>query len=209
MTFTGFSQNNFATFNVPGLEERMKVLIEGIRPKLEYLGREMAPTLTTLTGDEMFPHVAKHARRTVNPPNDTWVAWANDKRGYKKHPHFQVGLWSTHLFVWFALIYESPLKEAYASAMLHHMDKIYNELPPQFEWSWDHMNPRSTRHDTLSKTELEKQLTRVINVKNAELLCGITIPNEDPILQDGSALMNKITATFEQLAPLYSIVRSS
>ncbi|WP_397261357.1 DUF1054 family protein [Peribacillus simplex] len=32
--------------------------------------------MSVLTGDEMYPHVAKHARRKVNPPNDTWVAFA-------------------------------------------------------------------------------------------------------------------------------------
>jgi hypothetical protein len=34
------------------------------------------------------------------------LAFANSKRGYKKLPHFQIGLWDTHMFVWFAIIYE-------------------------------------------------------------------------------------------------------
>lgn len=89
----------------------MEGIKELIRPKLETLGQHFAPSLSLATGEEMFYHVAKHARRTVNPPKDTWVAWAGDKRGYKKHPHFQVGLWGTHLFVWYAVIYESPFKE--------------------------------------------------------------------------------------------------
>jgi uncharacterized protein YktB (UPF0637 family) len=36
--------------------------------------------------------VARHARRTVNPPDDTWVAFAPDRRGYKKHCHFKVAV---------------------------------------------------------------------------------------------------------------------
>ena len=36
-----------------------------------------------------YPHVAKHARRSVNPPKDTWVAFATSKRGYKMLPHFK------------------------------------------------------------------------------------------------------------------------
>ena len=43
-------------------------------------------------GAPAFAHVAKHARRTVNPPDDTWVAFALDKRGYKKHCHFKVAV---------------------------------------------------------------------------------------------------------------------
>src|SRR5690606_10184335 len=97
-TFNGFTQEDFDVFAIEGLEARMNGIKQQIRPKLEWLGQYFAPTLTMATGEEMFAHVAKHARRTINPPNDTWVAWANDKRGYKKHPHFQIGLWGTHLF---------------------------------------------------------------------------------------------------------------
>ena len=28
----------------------------------------------------------------MNPPDDTWVAFAGDKRGYKKHCHFKVAV---------------------------------------------------------------------------------------------------------------------
>lgn len=48
-------------------------LKERIQPKLQALGEHFSPQLSVMTGDEMHPHVEKHARRTVNPPNDTWV----------------------------------------------------------------------------------------------------------------------------------------
>ncbi|MEI0738277.1 DUF1054 family protein [Paenibacillus sp. JTLBN-2024] len=86
MPFEGFHSKDFEVFNVPGLEPRMEALIANVRPKLEELGREMAPFLSALCGEEMFPHVAKHARRTINPPNDTWVAWAASKEGIKRCP---------------------------------------------------------------------------------------------------------------------------
>ncbi len=105
--FSGFHQEDFDVFAIDGLDQRMDAIKTIVRPKLEALGHHFAPVLSLKTGDEMFFHVAKHARRTVNPPKDTWVAWANDKRGYKKHPHFQIGLWQTHLFVWYAVIYEA------------------------------------------------------------------------------------------------------
>lgn len=208
MTFTGLTASDFAIFSVPGLEERMKILIAQLRPKLVEIGNELAPTISTLIGEEFHPHVAKHARRTINPPNDTWVAWASDKRGYKKHPHFQVGLWSSHMFIWFALIYESPLKEIYAKRIQEQLDRLYTQIPADFEWSWDHMQPTSMRHGDYSKVELDQQLIRVQNVKKAELLCGLTIPNNDPILRDGPALLDKITQTIIQLAPLYTIDRN-
>ncbi|ASB89775.1 UPF0637 protein YktB [Bacillus sonorensis] len=107
-----FTEEDFHTFTIEGLDARMGVLKETVRPKLQGLGEHFAPVLSVLTGDEMFVHVAKHARRSVNPPDDSWVAFANNKRGYKKLPHFQIGLWKTHVFVWFALIYESPSRKS-------------------------------------------------------------------------------------------------
>jgi uncharacterized protein YktB (UPF0637 family) len=55
-----------------------------IRPKLEALGKSVTPGVARCAGGETFAHVAKHARRTVNPPDDTWVAFGPDARGYKK-----------------------------------------------------------------------------------------------------------------------------
>ncbi|WP_374110577.1 DUF1054 family protein [Neobacillus cucumis] len=37
------------------------------------MGEYFAPLLSSLTEDEMFVHVAKNARRTINPPKDTWI----------------------------------------------------------------------------------------------------------------------------------------
>lgn len=117
MTQMRFTEEDFNTFTIEGLDARMEVLKETVRPKLTALGEHFAPTLSALTGDEMFPHVAKHARRSVNPPADSWVAFANSKRGYKKLPHFQIGLWETHVFVWFAIIYESLSKKNMANCL--------------------------------------------------------------------------------------------
>lgn len=207
MSFKGFTQEDFHTFTIPGLENRMNAIVSTVRPKLEYIGQQLCPTLSTLTGEPIYHHVAKHARRTVNPPNDTWVAWSKDRRGYKKHPHFQCGLWATHLFIWFALIYESPMKADYAQAMIKQLDQVWEIVPPEFEWSWDHTTPTSYKHGELTKEELHKQLTRVQNVQKAELLVGITIDREDPLLQNGEALLQKIEDTFTCLTPLYTITR--
>lgn len=74
-----FQDVDFDVFTIPGLEARMDALIKTARPKLNELGERLAPALSQLTGEEMYAHVAKHARRSVNPPNDTWVAWAANK----------------------------------------------------------------------------------------------------------------------------------
>lgn len=124
MTFNGFTEQDFDSLTVPGLEPRMEAIISRVRPKLEALGGALSPYLSVLCGEDMYPHVAKHARRKVNPPIDTWIAWASSKRGYKALPHFEVGMFSTHLFIIFAVIYESPNKAVFADYVQKHTARI-------------------------------------------------------------------------------------
>jgi uncharacterized protein YktB (UPF0637 family) len=206
-TFNGFHDEDFNVFHIQGLDERMNAIKEIIRPKLHYLGDYFSPTLSTLTGDEMFPHVAKHARRSVNPPDDTWVAFANSKRGYKKLPHFQIGLWETHLFVWFAVIYESPIKKDYAVKLDNELNTIQQSIPPSFVWSTDHTKPEAVVHGELSNDELFNMVKRLQQVKKAEILCGRHIDRNDPVLMDGTKLLSVIEETFQTVLPLYKIAQ--
>src|SRR2546422_685584 len=92
MSFPGFTPADFKVFDIDGFKPRMDAIKTRIRPKLEAIGRDLLPDVARIAGDTAFAHVARHARRTVNPPEDTWVAFALDKRGYKKHCHFKVAV---------------------------------------------------------------------------------------------------------------------
>ncbi|MBB6454974.1 uncharacterized protein YktB (UPF0637 family) [Salirhabdus euzebyi] len=203
-TFNGFTQKDFDVFTISGLDERMEALRGNISPKLEAIANELAPTITALTGDEMFVHVAKHARRTKNPPNDTWAALANSKRGYKKLPHFQIGLWETHLFMWFAVIYESPIKADFAKILKTNESQIKSSIPNDYVWSTDHTKPAVIHH---KEADLHSLFDRLENVKKAEILCGITIDRQDPILQDPTAFLSKCEQTFTTLNDLYQLTK--
>ncbi|XEC96927.1 YktB family protein [Paenibacillus tarimensis] len=203
--FEGFTLTDFNTFSIDGLEPRMTALIDRIRPKLHLMGDRLSPYLSVLCGEEMFPHVARHARRTINPPNDTWVAFANNKRGYKAHPHFQIGLFGSHLFVQFAIIYESDNKTVFADNALRCLDEIVSLVPGHFVWSGNHMIPGGTPHCELSVHELETLLKRLKSVKASEALCGLTIDRHDPLLTDGERLIGTIEETFATLLPLYRL----
>lgn len=203
MTFAGFSNQDFDALTVPGLEPRMESIITHIRPKLETLGNTLSPYLSALCGEEMYPHVAKHARRKVNPPIDTWVAWATSKRGYKALPHFEVGMFSTHLFIIFAVIYESPNKAVFSNYLLKHAGKVVKETPREFYWSMDHMAPEGTSHQDLTGASLKEMAEKLKTVKKAEIMCGLRLERNDPILSDGDKLTETIERTFAALLPLY------
>jgi uncharacterized protein YktB (UPF0637 family) len=208
MEFNGFKKEDFDVFLIDGLDARMDVLKERIRPKLEYLGQYFANHLAALTGDEMFVHVAKHARRTVNPPKDTWVALANNPRGYKMMPHFQIGLWNTHLFIWFAVIYESPQKEEIGTRLEKKINKIYKEIPKDFYWSLDHTKPETIQHKEISKEKLLSFFTRLETIKKAEILCGLTLDRDEAINMGADNLLKQIEHVFNVVSPLYKIARN-
>jgi uncharacterized protein YktB (UPF0637 family) len=203
--FQGFHKEDFAVFQVPGLEPRMSALIHTVRPKLTTLGQTMSPILSALCGEEMFPHVAKHARRKVNPPNDTWVAWANNKRGYKALPHFQVGLWGTHVFVQFTIIYECAHKVSFANKMREVGSEVCRTLPATYYWSMDHTKPDVLPIATLTEHSFETAMQKLALHKNAEFLCGLQLAADDSMLEDGHALTSTIEDTFNRLLPLYRL----
>src|SRR5271163_2868315 len=81
----GFTPTDFAIFKVEGFSERMERIYARVRPRLVRLGDELAPELARRLHLEFFPHVAKHMRRTVNPPPETWAAFGPSPRGYKRY----------------------------------------------------------------------------------------------------------------------------
>jgi len=198
MQFNGFTQNDFSVFNIDGLENRMSAIQTRIQPKFKKLGTELVEDLSVQLGNEMLLHIAKHARRTVNPPQDTWLAIADNKRGYKKHPHFQVGLFDDHLFIWLAFIYELEGKENIADMFIKNFNTL-KELPTEFSVSLNHMKKDSVN---IADIKLE-HLERFKNVKKAEFLIGKHLAAEDPRVENGDVLLSTIKDTFHTLIPFY------
>lgn len=87
-----FSQADLEVFTISGFDERMQAIRERVHPKLRELAEELVEPLSQKAGEPLHPHVAKHARRSVNPPEDTWAAISPGKRGYKKYPYVGVAV---------------------------------------------------------------------------------------------------------------------
>lgn len=200
MEFEGFEKRDFDTFTIDGLDERMGAIRERIQPKFQAIGDEIVDYLSAKLGNEMFIHIAQHARRTVNPPNDTWMAFSLNNRGYKMLPHFQIGLWDDRLFVWLAYIYELPRKKEIAEKFINHIDDLEKMIPKDFDISMNHMKKSNER---LEDVHLGKVLDRFNNVKSAEFLIGKQFSPEDPILKDGPAFIKKVQSIYDTLIPIY------
>ena len=189
-----------------GLEYRMDALKTNIRPKLEFLGNYFAPTLSSMLGEEIYPHVAKHARRTINPPNDTWVA-------------FQLILEAIRCYLIFKLVYGEPIylfglrlfmkhhiKQNLLITLQMNIDKFIQDIPDDFVWSLDHMKPDVLHHKDLSKEDLTSMFVRLQSVKKAEILCGYQIPRDQAIHMSGQQILDKVDFVFNELNPLYKML---
>ncbi|GKV67668.1 UPF0637 protein YktB [Sporosarcina sp. NCCP-2716] len=202
MTKGFWTESDFGVFETPGLEARMTALQERIQPKFAMLGERYAPILSAWGKGEFFAHVAKHARRTVNPPRDSWVAFAPAKRGYKALPHFQIGLWGTHLFIILAVIYENPDKKG-ISERLQHDVKLLTGLPGDYIVSGDHMKPGADSIHDAGEEGILKLLERLHDVKKAEFLVGRHLPAEEAVRMTESEFLSYADRTFETLLPVY------
>lgn len=200
-----WNTEDFDLFEIEGLHKRMIALQTRVQPKFNQLGIAFSAHLSAHGTDEFFYHVAKHARRTVNPPTDSWVAFAPSNRGYKALPHFQIGLWNTHLFIIIAVIYENPDKKGIAERIEQHL-KTITALPPSYIVSGDHMKPEAHDLHTMEKADLVKLLERLKTVKKAEFLVGRHLSNEEATRMTETEFLSYTEETIDQLLPVYDII---
>ena len=111
----GFSAKHFAIFDIDGFQPRMEALKEHVRPRLEQLGHELGAALHAATGDDFHPHVAKHQRRTVHPPPETWVALGPSPRGYKRYGYLALVISSHGLHTRVVVKQEADLRAKMAT----------------------------------------------------------------------------------------------
>ncbi len=197
----GFTAKDFKIMNIEGLTARMEGIQTEIQPKFQALGQTLTDYLSLKLGDEMHLHIARHARRSVNPPESTWFAISSDKRGYKKHPHFQVGLYDDYLFVWLAFIYENQNRINITSQFLNNL-ALFKKLPQDYVLSKDHTVKKTY---PLHSSELEQALMRFKDIKKGEFLVGKKFSATDQLLANGTELERQIKVVFASLLPLYKL----
>ncbi|WP_103276726.1 YktB family protein [Staphylococcus aureus] len=203
MTKYTFKPKDFKAFNVEGLDERMEALNEYIRPQLHELGEYFSDFFTSQTGETFYPHVAKHARRSVNPPKDTWVAFATNKRGYKMLPHFQIGMFEDQLFVMFGIMHEAKDKATRAK-VFERKFKAIQQLPDDYRVCLDHMKSDKPFIKDLTDDDLKEAIQRAINVKKGEFFIARAITPQDKRLKSDKAFIAFLEETFDQFLPFYS-----
>lgn len=196
-----FTEKDFDVFTIEGLASRMAGIRATIQPKFQelddYFARELGEKLETT----FFVHIAQHRRRTVYPPENTWSALSQKKRGYKMDAHFQLGIWPDYLFMWLSLI-DNPKNEKEIAQVFLDNQVLFEQLEDDFYLSVDHIQPTI---EPLNEADLEQRLTRFRDVKKGEFQIGRIIKKTDDLLNDPEKAREYMLKTYQALVPLYQL----
>jgi uncharacterized protein YktB (UPF0637 family) len=203
-----FTAADFKVFQADGFQARMTGIRTRIRPKLEALGTALAPAIRHATCEDVFAHVARHARRTVTPPGDTWVAFAPDLRGYKKHNHFKVAVSRRGVRFLFEVGPEHADKRRFAGAWRKSAPRLGAVLRRVNGLAWfkdEHDDEPAAALADLSPesfTDLAAELTRT---RDGQLVLGRALAATAVTRMTSSECREQAVTTFRALAPLYRL----
>ena len=208
MSSPAFRVPDFKVFDVTGFQPRMSEIKSRIRPKLEAFATSLAPAIGRTLGGATFAHVAKHARRTVNPPDDTWVAFGPDARGYKKHPHFKVAVSRNAVRFLFEIGPEHADKKRWAAAWAKNAGKLSPVLGRMKGLAWfknEHDEEPAALLSQLRGEQLAALGEELLRVRDGQIVLGRVVPAADAAKWTDAQYRDSALDTFRALAPLYRL----
>jgi uncharacterized protein YktB (UPF0637 family) len=204
MANIGFTRADFEVFDIPTFPERMQGIKEHVRPKLIALGKDLQPALTTLAGNDVFPHVALHARRTVNPPPETWVAFGPSARGYKKYGYFGLVVSRGGLHARIVVKDEAPERPQMAKLLVDRADVLARVFAKHSMARYDRWDYAGIPEVAKPTADFWQQVAEGLRKKTGGLDVGLGWPAARALkLTDKQVLQ-----AFATLLPLYEITRS-
>lgn len=204
-----FDLDDFRVFDLTGFAERMHAIRSRIQPRLAGIGEGLALSLAGLVDQPVYAHVARHARRTVNPPDDTWVAFGPDKRGYKKDVHFKVAVSRNAVRLLFEVGPEYYDKAEWSRKWGREAPSLLPELGAGRTLGWyrdEHDESPSALLSTLGRDEL-KALGQepVRRRRDGQLVIGRRLAAERVAAMKEAAFRKAALSTFRSLVPLFRL----
>ena len=208
MAFPGFTPADFKVFDIEDFAARMDAIKTRIRPKLEAIGRDLLPDVGRIAGAQAFAHVAKHARRTVHPPDDTWVAFALDKRGYKQRCHFKVAVSRGAVRFLFEAGPEHAGKKRWASSWKRQGPKLAPVLRRAKGLAWfrnEHDEAPAAALADMSPDDVARLGEELIRRRDGQVVLGRAVPAQEAARWKPRDYARAARETFQLLAPLYRL----
>lgn len=194
-----FTKKDLEIFEVPGFADRMQLIADTVHPKLAKLGELLQPQLSRLVFHQLYPQTAQHLRRTVNPPEETWVAFSPDNAGYKSNVHFSLCVGGIGVQARVAAKQECKDRKVFGQNLIRNVDKL-KDLKGSKEMA--DYSRRDAEGKPATITEWGSFLTdsgkRLKEVQAAAFDIGINLP------LSGDLSSHAIQA-FSKLVPFYQL----
>lgn len=205
MATLGFNRADFQVFEVEGFNERMAELYAKVRPKLLRLGDELAPELARKLHLEFFPHVAKHARRTVNPPPETWCAFGPSPKGYKRYPYLGLCISRFGLHARVVVKSEADRRTEMSATLQRKAAELTRALNGTMVARYDNWNFEALPAAVPAEKPLWEQLAGALTRKTGGIDVGVGWPIREALRVD----REEVLEGFRELEPLYRACRSA
>src|SRR5580658_9833369 len=203
MAGLGFTPTDFAVFKIAGFSARMQEIYTRVRPRLVKVGNELAPELARKFHLEFFPHVARHGRRTVNPPPETWAAFGPSPKGYKRYGYLALCISGAGLHARAVVKAEAdnrPLMGEKIAARYAQLIKDFKGARIAHYDKWDFTDlPLAEPADK----EFFNSLSQALSKKTGGIDLGFGWNVRQAIKLDRAELLD----AFSELEPLYRLIR--
>ena len=184
----------------------MPLLKERITPKLRLVASALVERMGEALGEKIYPHIALHLRRSVNPPVETWAAFARAARAYKPFVHIRVGVGVDRMRV-------VVFVEDYADDKLLFADNLAKNAAALAAYCSAH--PTIHAYDildrkgepcfgrTITVPALRTFAKRMERVKGQHARFGISFDKAHPVVQNGPECLDAVMEATRVLRPFY------
>lgn len=204
MAGLGFTPTDFAVFKIEGFSARMQQIYARVRPKLVRLGEELAPELAHKLRLEFFPHVAKHARRTVNPPPETWAAFGPSPKGYKRYGYLALCISGAGLHARMVVKSEADRRTEMARGLRSNAALLVKSLRGTGVARYEKWDFNALPAEMPADDELFTTLAEGLGKKTGGMDLGFGWSVRDALRLDRAELLD----AYRELEPVYRIVRA-
>ncbi|MFZ1890183.1 MAG: DUF1054 family protein [Candidatus Binataceae bacterium] len=204
MASLGFTQNDFRIFEIEGFSARMEQIAARVRPRLTRLGAELAPDLGRKLHLEFFPHVAKHMRRTVNPPAETWAAWGPSPKGYKRYGYLALCISRLGIHARVVVKSDADNRPEMAQRIAAKSSALAKSLRGTKIARYDRWDFAALPEENPASEELFTAMAQALEKKTGGIDLGFGWPVREALRIDRAEVID----AFGELEPIYRILRS-
>ena len=203
-----FTAKEFEIFTIPGFDARMPRIRAEITPKLKDLGALVAPRLEAEGGLPFHAQAAQHLRRTVNPPEETWVAFCREARGYKPYVHLRVAINAEGVKLTCWVEEDADDKPVFAANLRRKAKEIGDYLKEHPEIRSHHAEANYGRQLPglqLNKKGLTELAGRLEKVRSQHVNFAVSIPRADLSLKSTTRFVDVCVERLVLLMPIYRL----